>query len=284
MAFDFSSLPRPQVVEEISFDAILARRLADIKQRFIDAGVNYDVGNLETDPVMIQLEGASYSETILRARINDAAREFLLPISSGGDLDYLAAFYDVARMVGELDERLRERVVLAIKGRSTGGTEPRYKYVAMSADIRVKDVSIYTVGRSPVVHVAVFSTDNNGIADQILIDKVNAALQDSAVRMVNDVIEVGPAASTARNVVANAWLLPSAPASTIVAMEAALRNAWIAEMALGRDITRSWLYSKLMVAGVQRVEIITPATDIVVPFNEAAGLGTITIVNMGRDF
>jgi len=284
MAFDFSSLPRPQVVEDISFDAILARRLADIKQRFLDAGINYDVGNLETDPVMIQLEGASYAESILRARINDAAREFLLPISSGGDLDYLAAFYDVTRMVGELDARLRERVVLAIKGRSTGGTEPRYKFVAMSADIRVKDVSIYTVGRSPIVHAAVFSTDNNGIADQILIDKVNAALQDSAVRMVNDIIEVGPAASTARNVAANAWLLPSAPASTIAAMETALRNAWIAEMALGRDITRSWLYSKLMVAGVQRVEIITPATDIVVPFNEAAGLGTITIVNMGRDF
>jgi len=284
MPVDFSALPPPQVIEEVRYEAILDRRLADMIERFAEDGINYDVGNLETDPVLIQLEGASYAETLLRARINDAAREFLLPIASGADLDYLAGFYDVTRIYGETDERLRERVVLAIQGRSTGGTEPRYKFVAMSADLRVKDVSIYTVGRNPTVHAAVFSTDNNGVADQILVDKVNAALQDPAVRMVNDIIEVAPAASTTQNIVANAWLLPSAPSSTITAMETALRNAWIAEMALGRDITKAWLIAKLMVSGVQRVEIVAPAADILVPFNEAEGLGTITITNMGRDY
>lgn len=284
MATDMSSLPRPQVVEEISFDAILARRLADIEQRLTLAGIDYDVGNLETDPVLIQLQGASYAEVILRARINDAARQFLLQFSSRGDLDHLAFFYGVTRLVGESDERLRQRITLAIQGRSTGGTEPRYKFIAMSADLRVKDVSIYTVGRSPIVYAAVFSTDNNGVADQILVDKVNAALQDPNVRMVNDTIIVQPAASSVRNILVDAWLLPSAPASTIVEMERALRAAWNAEMALGRDITRSWLISKLMILGVQRVEIVAPAADIVVPFNEAAGLGTITIVNKGRDY
>lgn len=154
----------------------------------------------------------------------------------------------------------------------------------MSADIRVKDASIYTVGRSPVIHIALFSSDNNGVADQILIDKVNAAVQNPAVRMVNDIIIVAPAASTTHNIAVDAWLLPSAPTSTISSMETALRNAWLAEMSLGRDITKSWLISKLMIGGVQRVELLTPAQDIVVPFNEAAGLGTITIVNKGRDF
>lgn len=284
MAIDFSSLPSPQVIEEVSFEGILARRLAKLKQRFLEEGITYDVGNLETDPALIRLEEASFSETLLRARINDAAREFLLPFSSGADLGYLAGFYDVTRMTGESDARLRERVILAIQGRSTGGTEPRYKFVAMSSDLRVKDVSIYTVGRDPTIHVAVFSTDNNGIADPILVGKVNTALQDSAVRMVNDIIVVASAASTVVNVAVNAWLLPSAPISTITAMETALRNAWIHEMALGRDITRSWLYAKLMIAGVQRVEIPAPAADVVVPFNQAAGLGTVQITNMGRDY
>lgn len=284
MATDFSTLPPPRIIEEVSFETILNRRLADVIQRFKDQGISYDVGNLETDTVKIQLEGASFSETILRARVNDAARAFMLRYSTGGDLESLGFFYDVIRMVGETDERYKERIILSIQGRSTGGTEPRYKYVAMSADIRVKDASIYTVGRSPVIHIALFSSDNNGVADQILIDKVNAAVQDPAVRMVNDIIIVAPAASTTHNISVEAWLLPSAPATTIVAMGTALRNAWLAEMSLGRDITKSWLISKLMIGGVQRVELVTPAQDIVVPFNEAAGLGAITIVNKGRDF
>jgi hypothetical protein len=39
-----------------------------------------------------------------------------------------------------------------------------------------------------------------------------------------------------------------------------------------------------MLEGVQRVDVIGPAADIAVPFNQAAALGTITLNNRGRAY
>ena len=76
------------------------------------------------------LEAAAYRETLLRARVNDAARANLLSFAATTDLDHLAGFYDVVRLDGETDAALRERVVLAIQGRSAAGPEERYAAVA----------------------------------------------------------------------------------------------------------------------------------------------------------
>jgi phage-related baseplate assembly protein len=135
-----------------------------------------------------------------------------------------------------------------------------------------------------VVNVAVFSTDNAGIADAPLLATVNAALQAPAVRMVNDTIVVAGASRVATPVTANVWLLPETSASILTQMQTALTLAWAANMGLGRDVTRSWLISKLMLDGVQRVEITSPAADIVIPFNQAAALGAITLINSGRAY
>ena len=49
------------------------------------------------------LETAAARETLLRARINDAAKANLVAFAGGGDLDHLAGFYDVVRLGGEAD-------------------------------------------------------------------------------------------------------------------------------------------------------------------------------------
>ena len=40
----------------------------------------------------------------------------------------------------------------------------------------------------------------------------------------------------------------------------------------------------LQVDGVQRVVVTAPTSDVVMPFDQAAGLGTITLNNRGRAF
>jgi len=281
---ELASLPAPEIIESLSFEARRQAFLTRLQEEFAAVGIDFDVGSLEANPGAILMRVAAYQDTTLRARINDAFRGNLLPYAYGGDLDILAQFYDVTRLAGEGDDALRRRVVLAIRGRSTGGTEPRYQSVALGADPRVADAAVYTVGRDPIVHVAIFSTDNNGVADQALLDAVDAALQDPGVRMVNDTIVVAPAARFAVDVVADVWLLPQAGGSQITAMETALRSAWGEAIVLGRDVTRSWLTAKLMIEGVQKVELLAPATDITVPFYEAAALGTVTLANRGRAF
>lgn len=281
---ELASLPEPSVVDQPNFEARLELFREKLLEAFDAVGFDYDVEDLETDPAQILLQVSAFQDTLLRQRINEAVRSTLLPYAAGPDLDILAQFYDVTRQLGETDDRLRVRVVLAIRGRSTGGTEARYRSIAMGASIRVADVAVYTVGRDPTVRVAVFSTDNAGVADEALVATVDAALQDPAVRMVNDRIVVTPAARQVVNIVADAWVLPQASISVALAMENSLREAWGRQILLGRNVTRSWLVSKLMLDTVHRVEIVQPATDVILPFDQAAALGSVNITLRGRDY
>lgn len=281
---ELANLPEPSLIEQISFEARLTEFRTRAVQLFQAAGIDYDVEQIESDPLQVILQVVTYADSLLRQRVNEAIRANLLAFAIGSDLDHLAQFYDVLRSSGETDERLRARIVLAIRGRSTGGTEPRYRSVALASSPRVQDAAIYTVGKDPTVRVAVFSTDNGGVADQALLNTVNAALQDPAVRMVNDVIVVAPASRVQTPVTANVWLLPETSSTILDQMKAALQAAWTEQIVLGRDVTRSWLITKLSLEGVQKVEILAPAADVIVPSNQAAALGAITLNNMGRAY
>jgi len=282
-AIDLAAFPPPEAIETLDFEAILAAVMADAQARFDAAGIAYDVGALETDPVKIVAEAAAYRELLLRARINDALRSNLLAFSRGADLDHLAAFYDALRLPGEDDERFRLRTQLTIQGRSTAGTEPRYRSIALGASLRVADAAVYRVGSTPLIQIAVTATDNNGVADAALLALVAAAVNAPAVRMVNDTIEVLAAVRDVVHISARVWLLPEAPGSLIEALVPALRADWAAEAGLGFDLTREWLAARLMKTGVQRVEILTPIANLVVPPYRAISLGAISLTLAGRD-
>lgn len=270
------------MLEVPSYEALRAIFIARLKAEFDAVGIAYDVDMLETDPGVVLLEVSAYIDVTLRERINQVIKSWFLAYAVGGDLDALAAFYDVTRLTGETDDALRERVVLNIKGRSPGGTEDRYAAIARGADVRVASVKIYRNGRDPTIRVAVFSTDNSGVADAPLLAKVNAALQGSAVRMVNDTIVVESAARQTINVVAKYWRLPDAPETLETQMKAALTAAWARDMKLGRDFIASWASAKLQIEGVQKIEMLN--ADSVMPDNQAAALGTITLQPQGSAY
>lgn len=279
--FDLSSYPPPEAVEELDFEALFAAFKADMTARMPEAAALLE---LESEPITKLGQTHSFVTMLVLARVNDAIRANLLAYATGTDLDHLAAFYDVVRLMGELDEPFRRRVILAIQGRSTGGTAPRYRSVALGASVRVADAVVYRVGTDPTVRVAVYATDNGGVADAGLLADVTAALNDPAVRMVNDTILVQSAVFEVVNVTANVWLLPEASNTILTVLPDTLRGGWAGETGLGFDLTRSWLTARLMVSGVQRVEIVTPAVDVIAPPERAINLGTITLNNMGRDY
>lgn len=276
---DIANLPPPAMVEELDFEAILATTVADLIDRF--PAVAGTVA-LESEPARKLLEVDAFREVLLRARVNDAFRGTLLAYAAGADLDNLAAFYDVTRLTGETDARLRARVILAIAGRSTGGTAERYRFVAMSASVDVRDVFVWRGPLSPVVNVAVYSTAPGGVAGSGLLATVRDALNADDVRMVNDTIAVRSAVTQTVNVAAQVWLLPSAQMAVFDGLSDALRDAHQAESGLGFDLTRAWITARLMRAGVQRVVITAPAADVPVAEYEAAALGTINLTFMGR--
>ncbi|MFO1151002.1 MAG: baseplate J/gp47 family protein [Alsobacter sp.] len=279
-----AALPTPEVLETYSFETILARRKAEMASRAPAYGFAYDVGGLESDPGVVLLEEASYEEILLRERGNSIARARYLYFARGSEIDHLGAFYDVTRMAGESDDRLKQRIILAIMGRSTGGTEPRYRAVAMGASIRVTDAKVYTEGTDPTVHVAVFAADNNGVADDALLQQVRDAVTAPDVRMVNDTIGVRSAVVQVVNVVVNMTLLRDTSSSILAQLAADLPAQWVRESGLGRDLTHDWLKSKLVVPGVYKATVVNPAADVVMPPYAAVRIGTVALNLTGRDF
>lgn len=281
---ELAGLPLPTLIELIDYEQRLDQRWSLFLQRCAALGFAYDVEGSENDPAAPLLQLGQRVEDNLRQSINEAVLSWFLAFAAGSDIDHLGRFYDVTRLAGEADLAFKRRIVLAIQGRSTGGTEARYRSIALGADIRVADASVYRIGRDPTIHVAVFSSENAGIASPALLSRVNAALQAPTVRMVNDTILVASAAQRSVSVAAEYWLLPDAPETTAAEMEASLRRAWSRHMLLGRDAIRSWITAQLQVDGVQRVELNAPSTDIELPFNEAAALGSVTLELMGRAY
>lgn len=284
LSTELTNLPAPQIVEELSVEEILARKKIQLKELFDRYGLPVDALDTPYEPSNILLENGSLDELILRQRINEVARSRLLAFAYGSDLDHLGIFYDVARMDGEDDTRFKLRIILAIQGRSTGGTEERYRFIAMTSDIRVADAIVYTLGRSPLIHVALFSNEPNGYASDELLLIVDRALQDKAVRMVNDTIIVARAVRKVANLEANIWLLPETAMSVMPALESNLRTAWQLTASLGRDLTLSWWTAKLMSDGVHRVEAITPLNDVIASPEEAISIGAIKLNYSGRGF
>ena len=281
---DLAALPVPEIIETLSYEAILATRKQKFLELCIARGIDYATLDLESDPGAILLQESSYEEIVLRARGNDIAREAYLYFAEGASLEHLAAFYDVTRLAGEKDERLKVRTILAIQGRSTGGTRARYKGIAMGASLRVADVEVYTIGIDPTVRFAVFATDNNGVADASLLQIVRDAVNADDARMVNDTIVVASAVVQVVDVVADVWLLPGASETILSTVAADLPGQWVAEGGLGRDLADAWLVSRIMVAGVQRAVITAPVPDIVVAPYTAVRIGTVTLNLRGRDF
>ena len=283
MSIGFSALnnlPPPDVVRGFSYASILQAMRDDAVSRYPDFAGFID---LETEPARIILEVAAAHAVTLLARVNDAARANLLALADGADLDQLAAFYDVVRISGETDTQLRRRTVLEIAGRSPGGTVERYRAKALGASSQVRQAHVWNDGETPIVRVSIISTAANGVAAPSLLNIVEDALNDDAVRMVNDMIEVVSAVTGVQKIEANIWLLPGTPRSTLRDLEDSIVTAWNDEGGIGRDLTRSWITARLLPAGVQKVEIVTPAADILVASHEAVSLGEVKLNFMGRD-
>lgn len=279
---ELANLPKPELIEETDVEQLFATALADFKARLVAAGIPVDTLGLANEPGALVLQSTSGEALRLRQRLNEVYRGGLLAFARAGGLEHLAAWSHVFRLTGEMDAALRNRVVVANQTRESAGTDPRYRHIALGVDPRVKDAAVYTEGKDPRVHIAVVSTDNGGVADQVLLDKVAAAINHRSRRTLNDTIVVEPAVTHTVTIAAQLWLEPDAPATVIDGLPALVRAAW--SPILGRDFTRDWLTARLMQHGVHRLDITSPAANVAILPRQAATIGTITLTIAGRDF
>jgi phage-related baseplate assembly protein len=281
---DLSALGTPEIVESVDFETIYAERKADLIALMTAAGIAFNSEMLEVSPVVALLEEATYKEIVLRARGNEIALNRYLYFARGVAVDHWAAFYDVVRLVGETDDRLKVRIILAIQARSPGGTPARYRLIALSTSLRVADAIVYVDDPDPTVHIALFAADNDGVADAALLALVTAAVTADDVRMVNDPISVESAVIQVVNIVAALTLLPDTPVSLLTTLAANLKTAWNSGAGLGRDLTRDWIIARLMDSSVHSVALAAPAASVAVIPRGAVQIGTVTLTVAGRAY
>lgn len=282
--FDFSTLPAPEVIKTFYYETILSERMNDLRQRLLAAGIDYDIGHLETDILKVVHLADSMREVMLRAAINDAAMANLLAFALGGDLEHLAFFYDVERLEGETDEALRERTVLEIKARSPGGSEWWYAAAARRADVRIRSVKPYREEFWPIIHIAVLSSENGGIPDQAMLDAVTTEVMRDRVRLLNDTVVIEPAVASGTDIEADIWLLPDAAFGLMDVLPDLLRQAWQTEAAIGFDLEPSWIEARLHVSGVKKVQVRHPSASVIAAPGVALTPGTIKLNYIGRDY
>lgn len=292
-AVDLSQLAPPDVVENISFEAVLAEMLGDLRAR----APEFDA-LVESDPAYKVLEVAAYRETLLRQRVNEGAQAVMLAYAGGPDLDQIGANYNVQRLLldpgdasavppvpptYEADAAFRRRIQLSFEGTSTAGPVGAYIFHALGADGDVLDASVMSP-RPGEVLVSILSRHGDGEAGAALVDKVQSVLGAEDVRPLTDDLTVQSAQIVPYTVDAELVLYPGPDGAVVKAQaEAELQRYIDAQHRIGRDVTRSGLFAALHQPGVQNVNLSEPAADVVVGDAEAAFATSVDVSIGGTD-
>ena len=290
---DLSTLPAPDIIEELNFETIFAAMLADLQAR--DPAFSALV---ESDPAYKILEVAAYRETLVRQRVNDSARAVMLAYATGADLDQLGALLGVSRFVIdegdpeavppvpevlESDTEFRRRIQLSLEGFSVAGPRGAYIFHGLSADANVLDISATSPSPGQVL-ISVLSRVGNGAASSPLIAAVNAKLNSDSIRPLTDQVTVQSATIVNYAVTAGLYVYPGPDSSVVLTKALAALNTYIAQVhKIGQDVTLSGIYAALHQPGVQRVNLTSPSANVVISATQASYCTAINVTIAGTD-
>ncbi|NBB09539.1 baseplate J/gp47 family protein [Pseudomonas sp. SLFW] len=267
-AIDLATLPLPDVLEPLDFEAIYAEELELFRLHMGDDWT----APLESDPVVKLLELAAYRKMTNRARINDAAKALMLPYAKRADLDQLAARVNLKRLVIqaadlaavpllsevlEEDDALRERIQMRWEGLTTAGPRSSYILHARNASGLVADATAESPSPAVAV-VTVQQLNGTGAADPALLALVKAYLSDEDIRPVGDRLHVESAEVLPYTIEAIIHPVGSGSENEpILAQCRARLAAWVnPRRRLGIEVARSAIDAQLHIAGVRRVELV----------------------------
>lgn len=304
---DLNNLPFPKVVEELDFETLLLKRKAAFIARFEteeEQQLWRERLQYESEPVVKLLEENAYLELLLRSRVNEAAKSVMLAFATGSDLDQLGALLGVSRLLireedlsqnppilaeYETDERFRLRIQMSLEGLNTAGSRGSYLYHTLSASPFVQDAHIGSTKPGQVDVTVLASLDygndeNQGEADETLLNLVNAALNAENVRPLTDTVNVQKAERVNYQIQATLTLYPSTLESVVLNMAQQAINAYSEkQFKLGLDITLSGIYAALHQEGVQNVKLLEPTQDLIISPTQVAFCTEINVTVGGRD-
>ena len=179
-------------------------------------------------------------------------------------------FHDGANV--EDDERYRERIWLSRERKSTAGSKLMYEYFTKSADVRIVDISIIddTAGV-----VKVYLLSNDGAADQVMIDRVNAVLSKENVRPLTDSVQVSSATIIDATISADIVLYDMTYEQNVRELIQSRIDA--NTLIFGKELTLPKIYGLLESEMVKDITLTAPTATIACQANEVIRVSTLTL-------
>ena len=254
------------------------------------SAAQYDVEQLEFDPIKINQEASSYFELLVRDRVNQAARAITLAYAIGTDLEAIASRYPggVPRLEGESDDRYRRRIWLSPNTLSPHGTAEAYEYWALTAVPELRDVTaIRQVQHDyyPTILITclmgIDSVDPRPSPEQLVT--VRAYIQNLSRGGFTDVISVNEPKVKEIEYRVDVWLYPGSPADqTLTKIFDNLQTLVTNQYWLGHDHTHTAIHAACAVSGVHHVDIVSPAEDVFIPLDWVVRVTGVFVNLAGR--
>lgn len=289
---DLSNTPKPDIIEELSFNDILGQLHSLLKQK---------EPNIDLSPSTVAaklLDIVAYRELLLRQRINNATSAVMLAYATGADLDNLGRLFSLQRKlikpanenttppepaVYESDKEYRKRIQLAPYAMTTTGSKGSYIYHTLKADADILDADIQSP-KGGQVNVTLLTRSNNGLASQALLEKVQRYLSAEEIRPICDIVKVQTATLVEYRIEATLYFYPGSDQTSIMLSARENLHKYIHQThKLGHDVTISGIHNALHQQGVQRIELTAPTANLRIEHNQVSSCIGISLSIGGID-
>ena len=279
---DLSQLPSPSLVD-VDFERSFDERKVRLVELLNVAGFDTTVQDLETDPYVILQRADNIREMLSKLGLNDVFRQTLVAFATGAALDHVGAtLHFLRRMSGEGDERYRFRLQLESENKA-GGRLAGYIAEAMKVSLDVYKVGAWvdrSVRFEPTVRLAIQIENGTGAAPQDLVSAVQQHIDRDDVRQATDVVVAQSVSVSFYSIDVRLIHAPGPDPSLLrstakTALEVMVGNRWSPR----RGVPRAAVIGAAMVAGVERLDVITPPADVIVGFGELATCQSVSVTS-----
>lgn len=301
---ELDQLPAMEVLEKLNSENVITARMNEFKalweQHDPPAGAQYDVGNLEFDPIRINQEANTYFELLLRDRVNQAAKSVTLAFATGGDLDAIGSRYPggLPRLDGESDDHYRMRIWLSPNTLSPHGTYDSYVFWAMTAAPQLRDSTAVARRGTPYITITIMADGTpvtvndagngvtafpNPVPPLTTVDGVRLYVDSKSRKALTDVVAVRTPKLVHVNYKIDYWLFPSWDKDLIEPelyrgmAELIERQRW-----LGYSHTRDSVDAAIKKSGVYKIHVTEPAQDVEIDQHEVVVVDSVKLNFRGR--
>ena len=286
MAVNIADLPIPRIIEDLTYEQILEKKLIRYQVNNTDYSIYTD-----SDSIVKILQSEAYDELELRNDMQQAYLQTLTAFATDVFLDHIAVQVNLPRLVLqeantevnppveeilESNEAFRDRIITTIDGLSPAGSGSRYRSIALGLDPKIKDINVIRPAKGQV-KIIVLSTEGTGVPDDTLLTKVRNYMTQFEVQMLTDDVTVTAATKVDFDVTATIHLRKDAAQSTFDTLAATFTNEYNTFKGLGNDVTLSWITSKLHQSGVHSVVLSTPSGDVLLNDEQFGNLVNLTL-------